>query len=394
MSSSLAAAMDFSSAAITFEYVIWLVWLCLSGTSSKVKHPIYGVVFPALDVLDQFAAGLFLTFATGLLDMLQSDCPPSIDYFKGLPSDGKGFWGVYALVLEKPGCPPLLYIGSGTSYTGGVHRRFTQYQRHEELPKYVIRALSEGYTISHVGLLAWCPIPTSARLRTRVFFLALEATFSTLLWATNNRDKSYGMPLLCKWTRASLRYAGLISHSPLIEGIRGEDDSLTSEEIEVLEIEFQARRQLAKKVLLQKRVDFKRDHFAEWQATRRRYWANRDLELYAATRRRTRAKALKEERFACKICGSTFADSRELNIHNLTPKHVNNVAGTRPISKAADQKTAARRNAAKEAGEFRCKICPKAKSMDSQYKLDRHYKTKKHIGYAAAAKSKSSPALG
>jgi hypothetical protein len=383
--------MDSSPAAETFAYIIWLVWLCLSLSATKIKHPIYAVVLSTLDAVDKLAASVFLEFAPGLLDVLQSDSPPSIDYFKGLPSNGNGLWAVYALVLAKEASRPRLYVGSGTCYTGGVRRRFNNYVNKEELPKYVKRSLDEGYTISHKGLLCWCPIPESSRLRTRVLFLALEATFSSILWAMNNRDKTYGMPLLCKWSRESFEWDGLCSHFALLEGVQGKDDGLTLEELEAADIAFKLRRKEASKLRVQKRNDFKKNEFAAWQAQRLRYWNNRDLALYAATRKRCRTKALASRKFSCDICNSNFCQSSELNIHKNSQKHINNVSGIGRISKAKDQKKAAKGRNDRKSGKYSCDFCVKA--FENQTKLDRHHKTKKHIRNAAAANLKSSSKL-
>jgi hypothetical protein len=383
--------MDSSPAAETFAYIIWHVWLCLSLSSEKIKHPIYAIVLSTLDAVDKLAASAFLEFAPRLLDVLQSDSPPSINFFKGLSSNGKGLWAVYALVLEKKASRPRLYIGSGTCYTGGVHRRFNNYVNKEELPKYVKRSLDEGYKISHKGLLCWSPIPESSRLRTRVLFLALEATFSSILWAMNNRDKSYGMPLLCKWSRESFEWDGLCSHFALLEGVQGKDGGLTLEELEAADIALKLRREEARKLRVQKRRDFKKNDFAAWQAQRLRYWNNRDLALYAASRKRTKTKALALRKFYCDICNSNFSDSRDLNIHKNSQKHILKVSGKGRISKAKDQKTAARREADRKSGKYSCAIC--VRSFLDQSKLDRHEKTEKHARNARAANLESSSQL-
>jgi len=65
--------------------------------------------------------------------------------------------GCVALVLEKPGCKPKVYIGSGTSWSLGVVGRFKQYDDGFLLPVYVEKALDEGYEIVSKGLLCWIP---------------------------------------------------------------------------------------------------------------------------------------------------------------------------------------------------------------------------------------------
>lgn len=69
-------------------------------------------------------------FAPSLLDVLTSPSPPSLDFFRGLPTlqDGDKFWAVY-LLLEKPGCQAKIYVGSGTEQIAGVGSRFREYDR-------------------------------------------------------------------------------------------------------------------------------------------------------------------------------------------------------------------------------------------------------------------------
>lgn len=56
-----------------------------------------------------------LSFCPGLFEAVQASSPPTIDFFRNLPSNGHGRWAVYALVVDKPGAIPLLHIGSGTN---------------------------------------------------------------------------------------------------------------------------------------------------------------------------------------------------------------------------------------------------------------------------------------
>ena len=53
-------------------------------------------------------------------------------------------WGVYAVVLEKPNCRPILYVGSGTNSSFEVAARFQHYDEREHLPQYVAKALFDG----------------------------------------------------------------------------------------------------------------------------------------------------------------------------------------------------------------------------------------------------------
>jgi hypothetical protein len=157
----------------------------------------------------------------------------NIQYFKGLPADFSKRWAIYLLVLEKDNCWPKVYIGSGTNGTEGVSSRIGQYRRLELLPRYLGKALDEGHTIVHKGLLCWCSIPNAAlQPMFRLLFLILEAAFSYMFWAMKAVTKDYGMVHICLWDRNTLEYDGLRSHYYL-QGVSG-DFKLSAKEIEAL----------------------------------------------------------------------------------------------------------------------------------------------------------------
>ena len=87
-------------------------------------------------------------------------------------------------MLEKNGCRPRIYIGSGTSASRGITARLKQYDDGFLISTWVQEALDNGFIIVHKGLLCWCPIPTAAFVPIyRLLFIAMEATFSYVLWA-------------------------------------------------------------------------------------------------------------------------------------------------------------------------------------------------------------------
>jgi hypothetical protein len=54
------------------------------------------------------------------------------------------------------------------------------------MPMHVEKALNEGYTIVHKGLLCWSSIPTAAlQPRIRLLFVALDTAFSCILGNEN-----------------------------------------------------------------------------------------------------------------------------------------------------------------------------------------------------------------
>jgi len=105
---------------------------------------------------------------------------------------------VHLIVLEKPGSRPKIYIGLGTDWGRGLKSRFNHYDGKTMLLQYVKRALDDGYTIMYKGLLYCCTIPAAGkRFKARALILAIEATFSIVLWATVSGTKDYGMSHLC-----------------------------------------------------------------------------------------------------------------------------------------------------------------------------------------------------
>lgn len=139
---------------------------------------------------------------------------------------------MYALVLEKAGSKPLLYIGPSTSAAQGVRQRFHQYDILILLPYYVLKAIDDGYTITSKGLLLHCQSPSAGQVpMLRLTFVAMEAAVSYLFWAHKTLTKDAACVVLCPWERASLEWHGLCSHNPLTEGVSG-NFNLTKEQLE------------------------------------------------------------------------------------------------------------------------------------------------------------------
>lgn len=164
-------------------YIFWLAWMCLSLAPTALKNPVFDLVFPNEQTLTQILKEASLSFAPGLLDVLQSSTPPTIAFFKSLPIAMKGIWAVYLILLLKAGCIPKIYIGSGTDKLNGAKARMRSYHSEDStLPKYVKEALSDGYKIAHKGLLCWMPIPPPAKqFSRRAAILVLETTLSLAL---------------------------------------------------------------------------------------------------------------------------------------------------------------------------------------------------------------------
>lgn len=221
------------------QLVLLLTWTCLITTPEKLKHPIFSKVLSDQDALTNLLSSIPMVFAPGLLEVLQASTPPTVSYFKGLPSEIMKLWAIYLLFLEKPGSRPRIYIGLAT-HTKGAYRRFNDYDRGEKLSLNIQRALKDGYTIVHKGCLCWTPIPATGQIpEIRTLFIALEATLTFVFWAMCSK-KDYKMGGMHRWPVQSLEYDGLCSHNPLSEKVPGDHD-LTVEELETQAVELEQR---------------------------------------------------------------------------------------------------------------------------------------------------------
>jgi hypothetical protein len=169
---------------------------------SVVLSPPYHKHVPTEEAIEELIGTANVEFAPQLLDVLQSDDPPTIDFWKSLPvfSLKPLAWGVYALVLEKTGCESLVYIGSGTNSELGVAHRLRDYDRFTHLPLYVSKALEEGYKIVHKGLLAKAPMPSASIMPTiRTLFITLEGTFQAVFWTLHTPNGGdWGLSDACR----------------------------------------------------------------------------------------------------------------------------------------------------------------------------------------------------
>lgn len=223
------------------HYFLQLCWLCLSTTSSNYKNPGYAILLPVFTAMSTVFLSSGLTFAPGLLATVQAADPPTLDFFRSLPTVGargyRSMWAVYCLVLVKRDSRCKLYIGCATNTDGGVKQRISQYDRHDNLPYGVEAAIDEGFTIAHKGLLVQAkrPVP-GITLALRAIFLVLETMFSIVFWTMQSRTKDYKMPRLCPWSIEDLDWDGCCTHFSIKEKIHGLGDSLTVEQAVELEV--------------------------------------------------------------------------------------------------------------------------------------------------------------
>lgn len=93
--------MAYESATSVLELLTLVIWSCLCVT--KYKSGAFSIYLTSEDVVSTLLVGASLSFAPGLLDVIQSATPP-VDFFRSLPTEVTEAWrwAVYALVLEKP----------------------------------------------------------------------------------------------------------------------------------------------------------------------------------------------------------------------------------------------------------------------------------------------------
>ena len=299
-----------------------LAWTCLRLTPQFLKNSVFDRVFPTREALIDLMSSASLSFAPGLLDVLQAASPPAISFFKSLPMECSKIWAIYSIVLEKPQCTPQLYIGSGTHAIRGVHTRFQQYDAGHNLPKHMTIAIAEGYKITYKGILCSVPLPGAADVpRLRIIFILLEATFTFVFWAIKiNTRYGLGMHGLRRWSLSDFEYKGLCSHTPLMETVAGDLD-LSPEELEAIaaaRVAAQAARaaKSLNKIKLQsperKREDFRRNTETFREANR---------EKTRASCRATDKKNRDAKRFYDPECDRSFNNRHALAAHLLTSVH-------------------------------------------------------------------------
>jgi hypothetical protein len=328
-----------------------------------LKNPVHDMLFPTVEVMEKHLSSI--SFAAGLLEVLLSPLPPMIDWIKSLPSQSRGLWGVYLILLGKPKCRPRIYIRSGTGTTKqGLATRLKDYTYRTRMPRYVGKAVDEGYTITHKGVLCWTTIPpASTRFPMRSLMILLETTFALALWAMHSRTKTYAMPYLLSWALDSVHYDGCCSHAAISEKVWGEDEGLTTAQIAAKEAEIDARRAEQDK------------------QTRQRYYAKRNAADFEGWRQRKNAQIKKSnqkirasKKWACKPCNLAFHSKFALDKHKTRAAHLAKVTGSR-VYKNPDQKQHA--DAVKAAKTHHCSVCDA--SFVSASALQKHENGPKHI---------------
>jgi hypothetical protein len=293
-----------------------------------------------------------LTVAPIISDLLTSTSPPtSVQFMSNLPLFGKKkLWGAYGLVLKKDGSPDKLYVGTGLDARDGVYSRLDCYKHLRRLPRFVERALEDGYTITASGLLCWTDLPTpSLAPRLNARFKMLESVFTILLRASFPTSCDFYIEDFFLWKGQAVPWGPLCSHLPLVERIRFDVD-LTQQQLDEI---AEARKQRA--------------HDAK-------YAAYHKDGAGAAEKAISRAKVIESEEHTCKDCKVPFQSASALKSHYGTESHryVVEHGKKKPLSRSGMSvaKTKAK-------GTHRCTPCNKTFGSDSQKLL--HFKNdKKH----------------
>jgi hypothetical protein len=317
--------------------VFLLAWNCLSRTDEKMKAGAYDVLFPEADLLEGALDEAGFRYAPGLLDALQSDTPPTIDFFKSLPTEvrrnGKDRWGVYVLVLEKRGRRSKIYIGCGTNTKGGLFKRFNDYQKNTYLiSESVEAAIKDGFVVVSKVLLGWCAQPIELHAYVvRGLCLLLEATFTFSFWAFQSRTKNYGYPNFCLWQTNDIGYDGLCGHSSLIEAIRTRNVPLPPG--------ITKWTQPKKWICTDCDSHFENESDLKIHLTTDKH-KNKiaGIDNAVESTKYTRAWGkdnIASKRYYCKVCDKPFSTSSKLVIHRATDKHKNNQAEADEVAKAS-----------------------------------------------------------
>ncbi|KAG9532489.1 hypothetical protein KCU93_g956, partial [Aureobasidium melanogenum] len=319
--------------------MILLMWNCLLVTPSYDKAHIYGQLFPNFQPLQKWMNDSGIFFAPSLFETLRSSTPALLSFFKSLPSGMhkdilhsifKNVFAVYVCIMEKGG-KWMIYIGSATNADYGLLARSRNYKNLDDnLGSWVKKALAEGWTITHIGLLCWVPLPRLRdQPRLRALFLVLECTFTWTFWSMYARKTYYGMDALCPWKLSSLGYTGLNSQSCLRE-TPSSDFDLSERQLDTME---------------KLRTFANGDRNANWRNKKRdedpvaynRYRADgvnannakakaKDPEAYKAAwqarNSKSRKKAKDEKKFQCLTCdGKCFTSQYHLDRHIDGPRH-------------------------------------------------------------------------
>ena len=233
--------MDLPTFSTILDLMIWVCWSILSMTPEDMINQAFSRVIPDLQAMETLLNSSF-SFAPGLLAVMQATNPPSISFLKNLPLQVGKIWAIYVLVLEKAGERSKIYVGSATHTVGGINARLGGYRRRDCLPRFVEKALKDGFTITHTGLLCWTPIPLASDVtHLRTLMLILEAAFTLWFGACYTAKIESRISQLRPWTRDLIQWDGLCSHYSITEGPGDLVSTLSPDEMNALAAERNKR---------------------------------------------------------------------------------------------------------------------------------------------------------
>jgi hypothetical protein len=347
-------------------------------------NPDFKVLFSKRSSFDSIAGSSPLTFAPKLHDILTSSEIPTIAFFKSLPiySGGK-IWAVYVIVMEKPGCLPMIYIGSGSHAVHGVGIRLLQHKPGcSTAARFVLQAFKQGYHISHRGLLCWTPLPTPGLVpRVRARILAVEALFTCLFFAAFAATTDSYFKDLLLWERDTATWKPLCSHLPLAERIEG-DIRMTAEELELVAALRKIKRAHYLKAHRAARKEKNPDLYRANERVVKNAWADKNRGRVNKTASKVREKNIASCRFECEVCDISLQSQDALNSHLKSQAHANTEAGIQKneLSQyAINLKT--QRAIAKANADHECLLCQK--SFYNDWGLTRHKEGKRHLAREA-----------
>jgi hypothetical protein len=346
-------------------------------------NPTFKTIFAGRMDWDCVSAASQLTMAPGIEDVIAADAPPCLDVFRSLPQDTDGlYWAIYAIVMEKHGCRPCLYIGSGTNADHGARMRVRSYNADaSKLPRFVKLRFTEGFHIGHIGLLCWTPCPSPGLVpRVRARFLALETAFTVLFHAAFEAITDAFLRALISWPRQAVEWNPLCSHLPIREAIRGNTDA-SPEELEIIAALRSAR--LAE-ITLERSRRFRAkktkedpEGFLKKCSKSKLAWSHKNRDRVNSTASKGRASRIMQNLYHCNDCDISLQSAHSLEMHLLSQRHRDRFAG---IAKDAPSTNAvslaAARTKAKENKTHHCTTCNK--SFENDWSLTRHLATALH----------------
>ncbi|KAJ5026596.1 hypothetical protein PSV09DRAFT_2258143 [Bipolaris maydis] len=317
-------------------------------------------------------------FAEGLLEVLNSPTPPSLDYFRSLPvaipKMWKKHWVVYLHIYEREGRKPRLYIGSTTS-EGGAHARLSHYINPggSAIPRLVREAIKEGFTRTHTTILCYSQIPeVRHRPKTSQRYLGVEGIFQMLFFACRYDKFEPNWIDMVPWSREDVEWDPLCIRTAFSEyGHR--DLDITPEEFEVM----QAARDEYRKMMRPIQGKMYRETHREYRA---------------AQMKSSRAAKKASGKYEYKPCNKSFRSPSELKLHENNSRHkkvMEKLAKGESLEPSRAYKNRAALKARSLASKrFHCDVCntsyPVRENLLKHYKTDMH---KKAVAAAAAAKN-------